>query len=147
MDKLLWIIAVFVAGALLPLQAGLNGKMGHAISSPVWASLISFAVGLVSLVAYVLIVKQPIHLTGVKNIPPVTWVAGVLGAIYVTTVVLAFPKLGPALTFGLIVAGQLTISLVLDHFNILVQVQHSINVWRILGVLLIVAGVVIIRKF
>jgi transporter family-2 protein len=147
MDKIGWIIGVFIAGALLPVQAGLNGKMGQAIHSPVWASLISFAVGLIAMIGYVMVTKQPIHLQGIKDVPTVTWVAGALGAIYVTTVVLAFPKLGPALTFGLIVAGQLFISLALDHFNILVHAQHSINPWRIMGMLLIVAGVVIIRKF
>jgi len=147
MDKLPWIIGVFVAGSLLPIQAGLNTRMGQAIHSPVWASLISFAVGLMAMIAYVAITRQPLHAQSLKDIPTYTWVAGALGAIYVTTVVLAFPRLGPALTFGLIVAGQLIISVALDHFNILVHAQHSINAWRVLGVILIVAGVVIIRKF
>jgi bacterial/archaeal transporter family-2 protein len=147
MDKLFWIIGVFMAGSLLPIQTGLNGKMGQAIHSPVWASLISFAVGLVAMIVYVTITKQPLHTQNIKDIPPITWIAGALGAIYVTTVVLAFPKLGPALTFGLIVAGQLVISVALDHFNILVHAQHTINLWRVLGIVLIITGVVIIRKF
>lgn len=147
MEKLPWIIAVFIAGSLLPIQAGLNTRMGQAIHSPVWASLISFAVGLVALLVYVAVTRQPLHTQSLKDVPTVTWVAGALGAIYVTTVVLAFPKLGPALTFGLIVAGQLIISVALDHFNILVHAQHSINAWRVLGIALIVVGVVIIRKF
>jgi transporter family-2 protein len=66
---------------------------------------------------------------------------------YVTVMVLAFPRLGPALTFGLAVAGQLLISLLLDHFNVLVPHPHPINLYRILGILLIISGVVIIRKF
>lgn len=147
MEKLPWILAVFIAGSLLPIQAGLNTRMGQAIHSPVWASLISFAVGLVALLVYVAVTRQPLHTQSLKDVPTVTWVAGALGAIYVTTVVLAFPKLGPALTFGLIVAGQLIISVALDHFNILVHAQHSINAWRVLGIALIVVGVVIIRKF
>ena len=147
MDKAIWILGVLLAGSLLPVQAGLNGKMGQAIHSPVWASLISFAVGLVAMIGYVLITQQPLHTQHIKDIPPVTWVAGALGAIYVTTVVMAFPQLGPALTFGLIVAGQLISSVALDHFHVLVQQQHSINGWRLLGIALIVAGVVIIRKF
>lgn len=147
MDKLPWIIGVFLAGSLLPVQAGLNGRMGQAVNSPEWASLMSFAVGLIAMFGYVAITQKPLNIQHLKDVPTYTWVAGVLGAIYVTTVVLAFPKLGPALTFGLIVAGQLFISLLLDHFNILVHAQHGINVWRVLGMLLIVAGVVIIRKF
>ncbi len=147
MEKIIWIVMVFIAGALLPIQAGLNGKMGQALASPSWAVLISFFVGLLGMVAYVLITRQTISWQGIQAVPSYTWWAGVLGAVYVTTVVLAFPRLGPALTFGLIVAGQLVISVVLDHFKILVQVQHSINIWRIVGIALIVAGVVVIRKF
>jgi transporter family-2 protein len=82
-----------------------------------------------------------------KSAPPQAWLGGILGAFYVTVIILAFPKLGPALTFGLIVLGQMVISLVLDHFHILVPQQHSINLWRIAGVALIVVGVVILRKF
>jgi bacterial/archaeal transporter family-2 protein len=147
MDKFIWIVLVALAGALLPVQAGLNTKMGKEIASPVWASLISFVVGAIALLIYVAINKNSFQVSGLKTVPTYTWVAGALGAFYVTTVVLAFPKLGPALTFGLIVAGQLAISLALDHFNILVQAQHSINLWRVVGVLFIVTGVVIIRKF
>jgi bacterial/archaeal transporter family-2 protein len=147
MDKLFWIILVIVSGAVLPLQAGLNTKMGKAIDSPVWASLISFFVGVLALFAYALISKNSFQLSGIKSVSLTTWLAGVFGAFYVVSVVTAFPKLGPALTFSLVVAGQLIISLLLDHFNILVAQQHSINIYRVLGMLLIIGGVLLIRKF
>jgi transporter family-2 protein len=70
-----------------------------------------------------------------------------LGAFYVTAIVLAFPRIGPALTFGLVIAGQMAISVLLDHFNILVAQQHPINLWRGLGVALIITGVMLIRRF
>lgn len=147
MDKFIWIILVALAGSLLPIQAGLNAKMGKEIASPVWASLISFVVGAIALLIYVTVTKNTFQFSGIKNVPAYTWTAGALGAFYVTVVVLAFPKLGPALTFGLIVAGQLLISLFLDHFNILVHQQHGINIYRIIGMLMIIGGVVLIRKF
>lgn len=147
MDKIIWIILVALAGSVLPLQAGLNAKMGKEIVSPIWASLISFTVGAIALFAFVIITKNSFQLSGFRMVPTYTWLAGVFGAFYVTVVVLAFPKLGPALTFGLIVAGQLLISLFLDHFNILVHQQHSINIYRIIGMLMIIGGVVLIRKF
>ena len=146
-SKLLWILLAFVAGAMLPIQGGLNAKMGKAVESPVYSSLISFVVGSLVLLAYVIITGQPVNWSGVKNVPNFVWLAGALGAFYVTVVILAFPRLGPALTFGLIVAGQMVIALFMDHFNLLVAQQHSINLLRVIGVALILAGVVIIRKF
>lgn len=147
MEKFYWIGLVLLAGAILPIQAGLNGKMGKVLESPEWAVLISFLVGTITMILYVVVMRLPINFQKINDVPKSTWIAGVLGAIYVTTVVLAFPRLGAALTFGLIVAGQLIISLVLDHFKILVSVQHPINLPRLLGVVLIVAGVIIFRRY
>lgn len=145
--KVIWIIMAFVAGSFLPLQAGLNSRLGKSIESPVYASMISFITGAFAVLIYALVTKQHSSWAGLKTAPAYTWLAGALGAFYVTTVILAFPRIGPALTFGLVVLGQMVVSVLLDHFNILVAHPHYINTWRILGVILIVGGVIIIRKF
>ena len=146
-NSTVWIIMAFVAGSFLPIQAGLNAKMGKAIASPVYASLISFIGGAVALLLYVLVTRQSINFSDLKSAPSATWLAGVLGAFFVTVVIYAFPRIGPALTFGLVVAGQMVISVVLDHANILVAHPHPFNLYRLLGIVLIVAGVIIVRKF
>lgn len=147
MDKIFWILIVILAGAMLPVQAGLNAKVGKALESPVHASFLSFVIGAVALVLYLLVTRQPAQWQQWREVPAVAWSAGVFGAVYVTITILAFPRLGAPLTFGLIVAGQLLIALLLDHFKILVAEQHPINFYRLLGVVLIVAGVVLIRRF
>ena len=106
-----------------------------------------FIVGALAVLVFSLITKHPVSWTGLKSAPEYVWLGGILGAFYVTAIILAFPRIGPAMTFGLVVAGQMIISVLLDHFNILVAQQHSINIWKLLGILLIVTGVVIIRKF
>lgn len=143
----MWIALAFLSGAFLPIQAGLNAKLGKAAESPVYASMLSFAVGTLGLITYILITKQSISWAGVREAPAHIWLGGLLGAFYVTVIILAFPKLGPGLTFGLVVAGQMIISIILEHFNILVAQQNSISLMKLLGVLLVVAGVIIIRKF
>lgn len=147
MNKLIWIVLAFLSGAFLPIQAGLNTKLGKAVASPVHAALISFIIGSVGLIAYVLVTRQTVSWAGLKDAPGYVWLAGLLGAFYVTVIILAFPKLGPGLTFGLVVAGQMTLSILLEHFNILVAQQNSISYMKIVGVALVVLGVIIIRKF
>ncbi len=137
----------FTAGTFLPIQAGLNAKLGKAAGSPVHASMISFIVGSLALVLYILFTKQTVSWAGIKSAPAQAWVGGLLGAFYVTVIILAFPRLGPGLTFGLVVAGQMIISAFLEHFNILVSQPNPINIFRILGVILIITGVIIIRNF
>jgi len=147
MNKLMWVIMAFISGAFLPIQAGLNTKLGKAGESPVHASTISFVVGTVALLLYILFTQQSVSWEGIKSAPGYVWIGGVLGAFYVTVIILAYPQLGPGLTFGLVVAGQLIISALLEHFNVLVAQQQSISPMRVLGIVLVVVGVVIVRKF
>jgi len=147
MNKLMWVIMAFISGAFLPIQAGLNTKLGKAGESPVHASTISFVVGTVALLLYILFTQQSVSWEGIKSAPGYVWIGGVLGAFYVTVIILAFPQLGPGLTFGLVVAGQLIISALLEHFNVLVAQQQSISPMRVFGIVLVVVGVVIVRKF
>jgi bacterial/archaeal transporter family-2 protein len=145
--KITWIIVALLSGAFLPIQAGLNTRLGKSIESPVHASMFSFIVGAFAVILYVTLTRQHVAWSGLKTTPAFAWIGGVLGAFYVTAIILAFPRIGPALTFGLVVTGQMVISVVLDHFDILVAQQHSINIWRLLGIVFIIAGVIIIRKF
>jgi transporter family-2 protein len=147
MERFIWILLVLIAGAMLPLQAGLNAKVGRIIESPVHASLISFVIGSIGLFLYVLLARVNFQASEIRHIPIEAWGAGLLGAIYVTVIILAFPRLGAALTFGLVVSGQLMLSLILDHYKILVLQIHPFNYQRMAGIVLIILGVVVIRKF
>jgi len=147
MDKLIWILFVFFSGTFLPIQAGLNTRLGKAVQNPVYAALFSFVIGTLGLILYILITRQTISWQGVREAPTYVWLGGLLGAFYITIIILAFPRLGPGLTFGLIVAGQMVGSVLLEHQHILVAQQSPINGMKILGIILIVAGVLLIRKF
>jgi bacterial/archaeal transporter family-2 protein len=147
MNKLFWILMAFVAGSVVPLQAGLNAKLGKAGGSTVYASLISFIVGTAALFLYIFLTKQNFSWAGVKEAPAIAWVGGILGAFFVTVIVLCFPQIGPGLTFGLIVAGQMIVSAFLEHYNILVAEPHPVSWLRLLGIMLVVVGVIIIRQF
>jgi len=125
----------------------MNARLGKAVESPVHASMFSFVVGAVGLVAYILGTRQTVSWSGVKEAPGYVWLGGLLGAFYVTTIILAFPKLGPGLTFGLVVAGQMIMSVLLEHNNILVAQQNPISWMKIVGIALVIAGVAIIRKY
>ena len=133
MNKLIWVFAAFLAGTFLPIQASINAKLGKAATSAFHASLISFLIGALTVSLYILLTKQTVSWAGIKSAPAYAWLGGLLGAFYVTVVILAFPKLGPALTFGLVITGQMLLSALMEHFDILVAQQHSLNIWRIQG--------------
>ena len=147
MKDILWILLTLAAGSLLPIQAGLNTRLGKVTGNAVYASLISFIVGGIALVIYIIVTRQQGNFAGAKAAPVIDWTGGLIGALYVTVTILAFPRIGPALMFGLVVAGQMIMSVVLDHTNTLVAEQHSFNFYRLLGIALIIGGVVILRRF
>ncbi len=146
--KLILLFIALIAGMMTPLQAGLNGKMGRVIGDPVYAALISFLVGTIGLLCYAIVTRVEFaSIRHAVNIHWTIWSAGLLGAFYVTAVIIIAPKLGATLTFSLIIAGQLAMSVFLDHFGLLGIPVQSFSWQRLLGIALITAGVILIRKY
>ncbi len=142
-----FLIAV-IAGFALPTQAAINNKLAAAVEAPVLSGLISFLVGTLALFAYCLVSNVPLKAVfAAKNAPAIAWTGGLLGAYFVTAVIILVPRLGVALTFSLIIAGQMLITLVLDHYGLLGVPVKAVNLLRFLGVLLIITGVILIRRF
>ena|SRR5947209_5276391 len=143
-----YLLLALVAGAMMPTQAGINNKLAGYVASPITAAFISFLVGTVGLFVYMLATGVPVsNITNIKDAPPITWLGGLLGAFFVTSTVVLAPRIGVAMTFSLVVAGQMLITLLLDNFGFLGLPVKEISLARVGGILLITAGVVLIRKF
>ena len=143
-----YILLALMAGAMMPTQAAINNKLAGYVASPISAAFISFLIGTVGLFAYMLATGVPVsNITNIKDAPPVAWLGGLLGAFFVTCTVILAPRIGVAMTFSLIVAGQMMITLVLDHFGFLGLEERPVSFSRVLGVLLITGGVILIRRF
>jgi transporter family-2 protein len=143
-----YLLLALVAGAMMPTQAAINNKLAGYVASPISAAFISFLVGTLGLFVYMLAMGTPLaSLSNVKDAPAVAWIGGLLGAFFVASTIILAPRIGVAMTFSLIVAGQMLITLVLDHFGFLGLPVKEISLARIGGILLITAGVVIIRRF
>jgi transporter family-2 protein len=133
---------------MMPTQAAINNKLAGYVDSPILSAFISFAVGTVALFIYILATGVPLgNMLNAKNAPAIAWVGGILGAFFVASAVVLVPRIGVALTFSLIIAGQMLITLVIDHFGFLGVPEKPISLIRVLGVTLITIGVVLIRKF
>lgn len=144
----LFMLLALVAGAMMPTQAATNNKMAVIVDSPLLSAFISFLVGTVALFVYVLVSGVPIaNLTSSKDAPAIAWIGGLLGAFFVTAAVVLVPRLGVAMTFSLIIAGQMIATLIIDHFGLLGVPVKEVSVARLGGIVLIAAGVVLIRRF
>lgn len=143
-----YLLIALLAGAMMPTQAATNNKMAAFVDSPILAAFVSFVVGTVALLVYAVLAGIPMgNLAGVRNAPPIAWAGGFLGAFFVAAAVTLVPRLGVAMTFSLIIAGQMIVTLIIDHFGLLGIPVKEISIPRVAGILLIAAGVVLIRKF
>ena len=145
--NLLAMIAVVFGGAATALQAPTNAKMMGAVGSPVNAAFVSFAVGTAALGILAVILQAKPDLEASRALPWYAWVGGLYGAIFVVAAAWGVPRLGVATTITLMVAGQLLLSLFLDHFGAFGAPQHPISLGRLAGVALVLAGVLMVRRF
>src|SRR5258706_12441081 len=137
-----------IIGAMMPVQAILNTRLGRQIGGPMMGSLMSFLVGLICLFSlnlasnYSAVVQLKPSSTG----PWYIWLGGLLGAIFVGYITWVNQKQGMALTFALVVSGQIFISLLIDHFGLLGSAIRTITLEKIAGAVLIIAGLLLIKK-
>ena len=144
---LLYMLLAFAAGAILPIQAGLNSKLARTAANPVSAAFVSFAVGLIALLVYLLVTKQlQINFASAGQHPWWIWIGGFFGAFYVAGLTFLIPELGASLTFSLIIGGQLILALLIDHYGWLGAPINPITFKKVLGILLVIGGVFLIRK-
>jgi bacterial/archaeal transporter family-2 protein len=137
-----------LAGAVLPIQALINARLGMALGGPLWAAAVSFAIGSAALVASQLVLRASIPTAAqIANTPPWIWIGGFLGAIYLGSAIASVSRIGAGAMTALIIVAQISSSLAIDHFGILVAHGHPLNPIRALGAFLLVSGVVLIVKF
>jgi len=135
-------------GAILPIQAVLNTKLGKQTGGPLISSTLSFLVGLIAL----LIINLVANYSALSNMkllsvsPWYVWTGGLLGAIYVTCVIFVNQQQGVALTFALVVSGQIFISLIIDQYGLFGSMVQHITLEKIIGAALIIAGLILIKK-
>lgn len=140
------VILALLAGGMVALQAPTNVMLARAGGSPVLAALISFAVGTAALLAVWLASGHRAAPAPFAALPWYAWLGGVYGAVFVAIAAYAAPRLGLATLITLGIAGQIVVALWLDHAGALGLPRSSISPGRVLGALLVVAGVVLVRR-
>ena len=144
--SLIAILVVVLAGGATALQAPTNAKLATAVASPVNAAFISFAVGTTVLGIVAALMQTRPDMAAARALPWYAWLGGVYGACFVVAAAWGVPRLGVAMTITLMVGGQLLISLFLDHFGALGVPRQPLNIGRIAGVGLVLAGVLLVRR-
>ncbi len=143
-------LAIFLgagAGALVAMQAPINSRLGKTVGG-VQAATFSFLVGTAALVAISFILRGGLSSLGqVGKVPWWALVGGLLGAVYVFVALEAVRTLGASGLTAVVITGQLTMSVVIDRLGLLGVARTPVSVHRVLGIVLLIAGVaLVVRK-
>lgn len=144
---MVFVLTAVLVGLLLPVQAGVNAELRVTLGHPLTTAFVSFLVGTVALGILMVLAGAAVpNPRAMAQAPLYQWSGGLLGAIYIAAAVVLAPRLGAATLIASVVTGQMIASLVLDHFGLVGFAEHPIGPGRIVGALLVVAGVVLIRR-
>lgn len=139
-------LTLLMAGAATALQGPTNAKLVTAVGSPLNAAFVSFAVGTVALGLLALALQTRPDVGAMKALPWWAWMGGLYGCAFVVSAAWGVPRLGVATTITVMIAGQLLLSLALDHFGALGVEKQPLSLDRIAGVALVIGGVVLVRR-
>lgn len=143
-SNLMYILLSILGGVLVGGQASINGELGKKVGG-IEASLISFSIGTLFLVFIVLFFGRG-QIQNVLIVPKWQLVGGLLGAVFVTIIILSVPNNGVALTIFAVIIGQLLISLIIDHLGLFGVLKIPLNWNRISGLLLMLSGLYFIYR-
>ena len=144
--RLILFLLVALGGAGLTLQAAWNARLRTSTTSPVLTAMISVLVTLLSLaLVWASGATERGSLPAFNSLPYWAWFGGVFAAFYLVASLIAIPKLGAAVVFSLVIAGQMFAALILDSTGAFEVVQIPISLSRGLGTALLLLGVILIQ--
>jgi transporter family-2 protein len=145
-DRGVAVILTALVGGFIALQAPINSMLGKAIGT-FQAAAVSFAIGTAVLMAIVLMAAGGFGDLGeARHLSWYYLMGGVLGAAYVTTVLVSIRALGAGGVTAATIAGQLTAAVIVDHLGVLGVERHPVTVGRLLGIALLAGGTYLVVR-
>lgn len=144
-----FILMAIAMGTFMVIQTSINGQVRVRLGDPWQAAFLSTSVSTISLFILSAVMTRRLvpPLGKVAEGPWWLWTGGLLGACIVAASLYLVSKLGSAVLFALVITGQMVAALVMDHFGVLGLPVHHVNAQRVIGVVLLLAGVALIRLF
>jgi transporter family-2 protein len=140
------LLLAVIAGAVVPFQSAINANLGRGLGHPLWATLASLLVSIAVLLPVIVAMRLPLPtLAFITKAPLWMWAGGAFGVCFISLALMLLPKLGASGFIALALAGQVVASLVLDHFGLFGLMERQMTLPRVVGAVLLIAGVALIQ--
>lgn len=145
-----WFFALLTlaAGCTSTLQSASNQMLQKNLAAPFWTvAIIAFITCIISLAIPLAMGERFPSFVRMSQAPWWTWLGGAFGVMFVVATVLAPPRLGAGVFVALLVTSSTIASVLLDHFGWLGFEIRPATWGRIMGALLMIAGVALVSIF
>ena len=144
MNLLLLLVLVVAAGAVLSVQAAINGRLGQTVGV-LRSSLVTFSVG--TLVTGLLILFfEPAQAVSLLEVPKWHLTGALFGVVYMMVRVGAVPIVGTAVATVAVIVGQLAMGMLIDNFGWLGNTAIELSGSRVLAMLCLALALVFMYR-
>lgn len=138
---LFYAMVMLVVGLGIPMFAALNGGLASRLQNPMLASTIALLAATCVIVSALLLTEGVPQFGFDRSIPIWFYFGGVFVAIYILGMTWVAPRFGVGNAVAFVLLGQLISMALIDHFGWLGAAQYPITLQRVIGLLLMTAGV------
>ncbi len=140
METVIFIILVGLAGGV---AVGLQSPLASMISQRlgVMESVFIIHIGGAIMALVPLLIYGGGKLGNWRSVPWYALGAGIFGLVVIGAISYMIPRIGVAASITTIVAGQILVGTILDHFGMLGAAERSLDPTRVIGLLIVMVGV------
>jgi transporter family-2 protein len=140
MESILLIILIGLAGGV---AVGLQSPMASMITQRlgIFESVFIVHVGGALIALIPLLIYGGGKLSQWRSVPWYALGAGIFGLVVIAAISYMIPRVGVAASITTVVAGQLLVGVLLDHFGLLGATVRTLDVTRVIGMAVVLAGV------
>lgn len=136
-------IVALIAGAALSFEGAIYGELGKTIGQ-LETSFYNFFVGSIILGLLWLFFGKG-KLSFAVKAPKWTLLGGVLGVVYLTSIVISVPIVGVGIAMVAVIIGQLVMSMVIEHYGWLGSNVSKINKEKIFAIISMIIALVLVN--
>ena len=134
-----------LAGAGIPLIGVLNSGVARSVGNPYAATAIMFAIAALVALGLALPLYGHPSMAQLGSAPPISYGAGLLIGFYGLSATIIIPRLGAASFIAFILVAQLLTSAAVDQFGLFGMIKRPIDITRMVGLMVIVAGIAVME--
>lgn len=133
------LLSAAVAGISMALQGSFNTVLSKVIGL-MEANFVVHVIGTATLFVMLCLGLGHGNLSRLGNAPWFAYLGGILSIVILYTVMASISKLGVAVATTVIIVGQVSAALIIDHFGLFGLRAIPFTWWKLVGVALLAAG-------